>query len=123
MWQYNGIRIFPQTMKDTQGQIIPRLSPLSGGTVLQVFGYDSPIVTLSAIVVGDADKASLKVLTTTGLSYDLQYRDGSVGSYTTVGTYYVKTLTFQRTMATCQTIRPDLPTDSPVYNVDFELYE
>lgn len=123
MWIFNSIRIFPQTLKDASGQIIPRLNPLSGGTVLQVFGYDTSIVTISAIIVGDTDRAALKALGRTGLSYNLQYRDGGVGSYTTVGTYFVKSFTSQRTMATCQTIRADLATNSPVYNIDLELYE
>ena len=67
MWSLGGIRIFVQDMREHTAQIIPRLQPLSGGTVLQVFGHEDDIRTVSGLVVGQADKNDLKDMATGGL--------------------------------------------------------
>lgn len=116
-WTLNGIRIFVGESKEDAGQIVPRLQPLSGGTVLQVFGYESDVRTLAAIVVGDTDKDALKALRTTGSAYALVSPEGSLGSFT------VKNISINRVPSICQTLRTDLADDSPVYQAEIQLYE
>lgn len=115
-WTLNSIRIFVQESNAESGQIIPRLQPLSGGTVLQIFGYDSRVNTINGIVVGDTDRDALMNLTTTGSAYTLVSPEGSMG------TYYVRKVAYKRIPNICQTMRPDLASDAPVYIFDLELY-
>jgi hypothetical protein len=115
-WTINSIRIFVQESNAEASQILPRLQPISGGTVIQIFGYDSRVNTINAIVVGDTDRDALLALPTTGLSYALVSPEGSMGSY------LVKKIAYKRIPNICQTMRPDLATDSPVYIFDVELY-
>lgn len=116
-WTINGIRIFVQESKEDAGQIVPRLQPLSGGTVLQVFGYESDIRTVGAVVVGDADKDAIKALRTTGSTYTLVSPEGSLGSF------IVKNVSVNRVKCICQTLRPDLDAEAPVYDVEIQLYD
>ncbi len=115
-WTLNSVRIFVQESTAEAGQIIPRLQPVSGGTILQIFGYDTRINNINAIVVGDTDRDALMSLTTTGVSYTLVSPEGSMGDY------FVRKAAYKRIPNICQTMRPDLATDSPVYIFDFELY-
>lgn len=116
MWTLGGIRIFAQDLKEEVGQIIPRLQPLSGATVLQIFGYESDIRVISGFVVGKTDKDALKAFTETAGTKTLVSPEGSEGSY------QVKNVSVQRTKSVCQTLRTDLPEESPVYSVDIQLY-
>lgn len=115
-WTLDGVRIFVNESKEEAGQIVPRLQPLGGGTVLQTFGYESDIRTLSAIVVGDVDKDALKAMRQGGTSA-LVSPEGSLGSFT------VKNVSVNRVHCIAQTIRVDLACDAPVYNVEIQLYE
>jgi L-lactate permease len=115
-WTFNGTRIFVQNISESLKQIIARLQPLSGGTVLHIFGYDSEVTKLSGIIVGNTDKAALIVLAKTGTSYTLVSPEGSLGSF------YVSSVTFSRIPSICQTLRGDLASNSPLYNVELELY-
>lgn len=101
-----------------QEQIIARLQPLVGSTILHIFGNDSETLTLAGIVVTDADKKHLVSLVASGTAYTLSGPEGIVGSY------YPKSIQAKRTPITniCLTDRPGLPTNSPVYDVDMELY-
>lgn len=116
MWSLDGIRVFTQDLKEDVAQIIPRLQPLSGGTVLQIFGYESDIYSLSGIVVGKTDKNALKNLTQGGGTVNLIGPEGSEGNFE------VKSVSAHRVRSVCQTLRPDLPDDSPVFEVDIQLY-
>jgi len=116
-WSLNSIRIFVNESKEDAAQIVPRLQPLSGGTVLQVFGYESDVRTITGLVVGDTDKNGLKTLRTTGSSYTLLSPEGSLGSFV------VKNVVVNRSPSICQTLRPDLAEDAPVYQVEVQLYE
>lgn len=116
-WSLDGIRIFVGESKEDAGQVVPRLQPLGGGTLLQVFGYESDIRTIGGIVVGDTDKDGLKDLRTDGGYYTLLSPEGSLGDF------IVKNVTVRRVHCICQTLRPDLPEDSPVYEVEIQLYE
>lgn len=115
-WTLNGTRMYVQEINGDSSQIIPRLQPLSGGTILQIFGYESEVNSIAAVVVGVADKNALMALRKTGLTYTLVSPEGSLGSY------YVKKAAFRRIPNICQTMRPDLATDCEVYNVDLELF-
>ena len=116
-WSLDNIRIFVSESKEEAGQIVPRLQPLASGTVLQVFGWESDVRTLGAIVIGDTDKNALKQLRTTGSSYTLLSPEGDLGDF------FVKNVSVTRLPAVCQTIRTDLDPESPVYQVDIQLYE
>jgi len=115
-WYLDGTRIFVQESKEDAGQIVPRIQPLAGGTVLQVFGWESDIRTIQAMIVGDTDKEALKDLRKGGTA-TLIGPEGSLGSFT------VKNVSVTRVMCVCQTIRPDLDADAPVYDVEIQLYE
>lgn len=115
-WIIDNVRIFVQEANGETGQIIPRLQPLSGGTVLQIFGYDSKVENVSAIVVGDVDRDALMAMPTTGDSYIFSGPEGYKGLY------FVKKSMYRRIPNFCQTMRPDLDEDAPVYNFDLELY-
>jgi len=120
-WTIDGTRIFVNESKEDAGQIVPRLQPLGGATVLQTFGYESGITNLSALIVGDVDRDAIKLLRTTGLSYVLESPEYPVPSG--MGEYTVKSVSISRESCICQTIRPDLDTDAPVYRIELQLYE
>lgn len=117
MWTFNSVRIIVQGLSGASSQVIARLQPLSGGTVTQIFGYETDIHKLSGLVVGDTDLGLLKDLDKTGLSYVLAYNSS------TVGTYYVKSFSYARDTSLYQSIRTDLDCTSPVYAIEMELYE
>lgn len=116
-WTINGIRIFVQEFNAEKGQIIARLQPLNGGTVLHFFGYDSLITKLSGYVVGLTDGNAILGLTDTKTSYVL------TSPYsTTPPSYFVKSVSLKLQRSVCQTLRPDLDSDAPVYLAELELY-
>jgi hypothetical protein len=116
MWTFGGTRIYVQNLTGNRGQIIARLQPVSGGTKLQLFGYESLIRNVSAIVVGDANLSALETMSKSGNAYALVGPEGNLGSY------YVKTLSFSRVNTICQTIDTTQPEDTPVYTVEIELH-
>ena len=116
MWTLNSIRIFVQEHTGDGSQIIPRLQPLAGETVLQFFGYESEVHGINAIVVGDTDLNSLKALRKSSTAYELQSPEGDRGDF------YVKKVSYKRIPNICQTLRTDLAEDAPMYIVDLELY-
>lgn len=116
MWTLNSIRIFVQENTGEAGQIIPRLQPLSGPTVIQIFGYESEVKSINAFVVGDTDKDALMALRTTGSAYELMSPMGDLGDYV------VSKVNYKQIPNICQTLRPDLPEDAPMYIFDIELY-
>ena len=115
-WKYNNIRIFVQENTNEGSQIIPRLQPLSGKTVLQYFGYESPVRNINAYVVGDTDKNALEALYKTGSSYDLTSPMGDLGNF------FLHKINAKQIPNVCQTLRIDLASDAPMYLVDLELY-
>jgi len=117
MWTLNGIRIFVQEMPDATKQTIARLQPVNGGTVHQVFGYESRTFTLNAIAVGQTDADALRALAVSGSTYTLVTPWGSLTDL------YVASVSLKPTMAISQTIRTDLDCDATVYNVEIQIYE
>lgn len=116
MWTYGSVRIYTQTDVDAAGQIIPRIQPLAGSTILQIFGYDSTIKNLTAIVVGVSDHDTLEGFSIDGSTHSLVSPEG------TVGNFYLKSLSIARQFSIFQTMRSDLDCDAEVYLATLELY-
>lgn len=117
MWTLDSTRIFVSDWKESENQIIPRLQPLDGGTTLQIFGYENPITHITGLVVGLTDKNTLKGFTTDGVEHTL------LGPYSISGSFLVKSVSATMIQSVCQTIRPDLDQDSPVYTVEIDFFE
>jgi hypothetical protein len=115
-WYLDNTRVFVQEHKRNGTQIIPRIQPLTGGTVHQYFGYESPILNFSALIVGEADRTDIE-----SMYYDHSAHTLS-GPYGIVD-YYVHSQSISLEDASYQTIRPDLDCEAPVYTVAMELYE
>lgn len=117
-WTLNGTRIITQDSSVGAKQIIARLQPISGGTTLQVFGYENPIIKLAAIVIGTTDRAALEALTRSGDSYTLVTPYGS-------DTYYVSSFSSKERLGIIsQSVILDINHTcyDPVYDVELELY-
>jgi hypothetical protein len=115
-WVIDTVRIFVQETNDSGKEIIARLQPIASGTVNQYFGWESPIVKVSAIVVGYTDHDAIVEMSKTGLTYMFS------GAGINFGNFPVNSYSFKRRNVVCQTIRPDLPTTSPVFDATIELY-
>jgi hypothetical protein len=104
-------------MEDTS-QILPRLQPLAGPTIVQSFGYDSLIRKMTAIVVGDTIKDAIKGYSQDGgTAHAIMSPEGSLGSFV------VRSCSVKRLPITCQTIDTLQATTSPVYELEVELFE
>lgn len=114
-WTLNGIRIFVNKHENNSRQIMPTLQPLSGGTVVQFFGYETTIQQIAGIIVGRVDLLALQELTTTQLAYELTSPEGSLGNF------YIKAVRADRLPSVYQTMRLDLDCESPVYSVSIDL--
>lgn len=119
MWTLASIRIFVQDLPDSSNQIISRLQPINAGTTLQIFGWENTIYKLSGLVVGLSDCASLRDLRKSATTHSLV---GPAETFGTVGDFYVKNVTITPTKGVFQTLRSDLPCETPVFNVEVELY-
>jgi len=117
-WYYNGIRIFATDLEGTDTQVISKHNPLGGGTVIHVFGYADPVLTLNCVVVGDEDMSSLKALSKTGDYYTLSSWEGHS---IVQGNYLLSDVKYTRRPIYRQTLREDLPSTSPVYTVSLAL--
>jgi hypothetical protein len=117
-WTLNSIRIIVQDNPENNKQIIARLQPVSGGTVLQVFGYEDNIVRINGIVVGTTDKDALLALSKTGNDYTL------VTPYSSSSFYVNSVSVKQRLGVISQTILIDAThdCDDPIFDIDIELY-
>lgn len=117
-WYLDTTRIFVQDLRGDDDQIVARLNPLGGGTTLHFFGYDEDITKVNALIVGFTDRDALIAMSRNpNTAYAMNSPWGAWGSF------FVKHVTYQLTNMICQTIRPDLPEDSPVFKVDLELYK
>lgn len=116
MWTLDTIRIFVQDFGGDKENIIAKLQPLNSGSILQKFGYGDLVVTITAIVVGATDMNALLAMAESGVSYTLD------SPYGTSGDYFVKNVKYKHIRSICQTLRPDLASDSPVYSADLELW-
>jgi phage protein U len=115
MWYLNTTRIYVQNLTGAGKQTVARLQPLSGPTVHQVFGYESEIFRLKAIVIGETDLSNLKGLVATGSTYTLS------GYGTNYGSFYVTNVSWDKSPAVIQTVTADC--DDPMFTVDLELFK
>lgn len=115
-WTINSIPIIVTGEEKTAKKLIARLQPVQGGTILQFFGYDSPIHQIEARVVGVANLAALEALVNTSTAYAL------VG-YNFSKNLYVSTVRSHRDEVVYQTLDTTQNCESPVYTVSLELYE
>lgn len=116
-WTYGGVRIYVQKSNKGSSQIMPRLQPLSGGSVLQSFGYDSAVRTISAIIVGDTNENTLY-----GFSKDDATSHALVSPEGSLGSWILKEYSADRDESTCQTIDITQAEDAPVYNIELTLW-
>lgn len=116
-WEFNSIRIFVNKYEGSGKQIMPLLQPLSGGTVVQFYGYETDVRSISGLIVGESDLTSLRALKNTATAYVLNSPEG------TLGNYYLKAIKWDRLPTIYQTIRTDLDCEAPVYSVSLELQE
>jgi hypothetical protein len=105
-WYLNGTRITVVDLKEAREIIIAKLQPLSEGTYYQTFGNIKPVFTLTAFVVGTADKTAITNLAT--------YSDNGPYTLTASGTeysysadFYVEKVDFQWITSYAQNFRPD----------------
>lgn len=117
MWYLDTIRVFPQEFTDEGGQEIAALGPLGGGTIHQIFGWGDLVKRLNAYVVGFTDKEGIEDLRKTALTYVFS------GPWGDLGNYYVKNVQMKTTNFICQTLRSDLPDDTPVFIASIELWK
>jgi hypothetical protein len=117
-WSLGSHRLYVQKSSENTSQIMPRLQPLSGGSVLQVFGFDSIVRSVTAIVVGDTIKNALVAFAQDGgTTHAFVSPEGSLGSW------IVKSCVPNRTDSTCQSIDQTQPDTAPVYEIDMELWK
>ena len=116
-WYLDSTRIFIQEFATNDKQIVARLQPLSGGTIHQIFGYESPVIKVKGYVVGYADRDDIRGMARDAGTHILYF--GATPSWSDL---IVSNVSANRLNWICQTIRPDLPTDTEVYDVELELY-
>jgi len=116
-WYLGSVRIFPQASNKSWEQISARLNPLGGGTIVHNFGHEEEIRNVNAYIVGTADESALAAMTVSGIFYTLS---GPYGAKD----YLIKSVASDQVpFVSCQTLRPDLDEDAPVFIVDLELWE
>ena len=115
-WSLDGIRVFVDKYTVANKQIIARLQPLAGGTVQQIFGYEGNIDKIGGTIVGNDDKNAIRALARSGNSYTL------VSPEVGLGDYFVSDVQLTRVQCICQTLRPDLDADSPVFTFEITLF-
>lgn len=116
MWYIDTTRIFVSDNNAETGTIIARLQPVVSGTVLQVFGYEKPIVKLKGVLVGTVDEEAIKGYGKDGAVHTISGPHG-------MKNYYVSKVNTSQTFSVKQTIRQDLDKTDPVYDFELELYE
>ena len=115
-WLLETTRVFPQESVKNFEQIIAELNPLAGGSTYHNFGYSEEKRSMNVYIVGLVDDAAIAAMTTTGAPVTLS---GPYGA----GDYLLKSASStQVPFVICQSIRPDLDEDAPVFVVDLELW-
>ena len=116
-WTFNDIRIFVQELNDTDIQEVARLNPFGGGSIHHVFGYQDPITKVTGFIVGLTDRDALRACKESGDTYILNTPYGNWC------TGYLKQLNTKLQDSYCQTMRPDLDEDAPVFVAELEIYQ
>lgn len=122
-WTINDIPITVQDYNRTKDQIIARLNPVGSGTIYHFFGWERPIIKLSAYVVGSDTVGFLEAMTETGDEYDLEFTVSSGGvDTTTIIPVSVKSMSAKRENTISQTFDTTHECTDPVYTIEMELY-
>ena len=118
-WSIGGVRIFVTDGNEEVGQIVAKLQPLSGGTIYQIFGYETAVRKLSCYVVGDTNKDALLNLTMSGTTFELLSPEGSLGDF------IVEKVNLPRVNVVYQSLdlTGALTCESPLYRGDITLLE
>lgn len=119
-WTLGGTKIIVTDSSEEVKQIVARVQPLSGGTVNQIFGYESPTMKLSCYIVGDTAKNSIKAMASAGITKALVS-----STYGNLGDFIVEkvNLTPQNIISQTLDLTGDLSCDSPVYLAEITLLE
>lgn len=117
MWTLNGTRIYVQDIPEAVKNVVARLQPINSSSIHQKFGYESKVIKLGGIIVGNTDRDALEALVETDTTYTLVTPEGSITGLIVVS------VTARRRPTVYQTMRTDLDCESPVYDVDIELYQ
>lgn len=115
-WTIGGVRIYVQEDTEESGQILPRLQPVSGGTIIQAFGYESTTKNIAGLVVGETYKNTIKAFSQDETPVNFVTWEGITH------TGIVRKFNAKRTSIVCQTIDIAQPTTAPVYDVSMEFY-
>lgn len=115
-WAIGGVRIYISESDEETGQILPRLQPLSGGTIIQSFGYESTVRNMAGLVVGESNKNSLKAFAQDATPVNFETWEGLIHAG------IVRKFNAKRTPIVCQTIDTLQPETAPVYECSFEFY-
>lgn len=116
MWLIGTARIIVTQIQDENKQIIARLQPLNGGTIKQIFGYESEITKVRGYVVGETNLNLIKGYARDGAVHALY--ENAIDH----GDYYVASVGTSRLNLICQTIDPLEDIHETVWEVDVELY-
>jgi hypothetical protein len=115
-WTISSIPIIVQEMETSEKNIIARLQPLESGTVLQYFGYESPITQVRGKVVGETNQLELRALARSSTQRTL-------AGYGFSENFYVSGVTTVRDPSVRQTIDPNQDCETPVFTFSMELFQ
>ena len=116
-WKLEDVRIFLQSLGNTEEKITAVLQPVEGYSVIQLLGNKIPTYSAEYYIVGDADKTKISQYVYSGSLVTLSGPDGIVGDF------YLHTAKFERQKVIKQSIRTDLDATAKVYTVNSELYK
>ena len=121
-WTLGGTKIIVTDGNEEANQIVARVQPLDGGTINQIFGYESPTRKLSCYIVGDTAKAAIQAMTTAGTTKALICTYSGWGN---LGDFIVEKVSFTMQNIISQTLdlTPPLTCESPVYLAELTLLE
>ena len=111
-WTVDSIRVYVSGFATANKNIIAKLQPLEGETIVQYFGYEMETARISGKVIGDSDAEAVRALAKSGDLITLSLSGVAASGY-------VETTSVTRDPAICQTVTATR-TD-PVYNVEIEL--
>lgn len=120
-WFIDDVRIILTEIDEDDKAIVSKLNPFGGGTVHQYWGWEEEAISLKAYVVGKTDKDTLVAAERDGDPH-LFIGSGFINSdWNRATTVFIEDIKWSPINTTCQTIRPDLPSNSRVYVASFTL--
>lgn len=116
-WALDTTRIYVTEYQEVDKGIIARQHPLAGGTVHQYWGWEEPVLSVRAYVVGLTDKAAIRNMVRDSLTHYLYAPSG----FETI-TCWVNQATFEALPAGKQSFAIGKECTDQVYVVNLELY-